>query len=189
MKKIKLGRYKLEYKNGGYFYDGNIDLSNDKSIISLPETLTVTGFLYLLGCTSLTSLPKILSVGGSLYLTGCTSLTSLPEKLKVGRFLYLSGCTSLTSLSEKLSVGGYLNLKGCTSLKNYPLVHDCGSNKRTIYLDLQDKSLIQIGCRKSTKAAAIEAINEEYKGKAATDYIAKVEECFAIWEEMKNSKA
>ena len=189
MKKIKLGRYEIEYKNGGYFHDGNMDLSYDESIISLPETLTVTGFLSLRGCTSLISLPETLTVIGFLYLEGCTSLVSLPETLKVGDSLILTGCTSLVSLPKKLKVGDSLILTGCTSLKSYPLVHDCGSSKRIIHLDFQDKSLIQIGCRKSTKAAAIEAINAEYKGKAATDYIAKVEECFAIWEEMKNSKA
>jgi hypothetical protein len=42
------------------------------------------GNLYLHGCTGLTSLPEGLTVGGYLDLRGCTGLTSLPEGLTVG---------------------------------------------------------------------------------------------------------
>jgi hypothetical protein len=119
-----------------------------------------------------------LSVDGSLDLSGCTSLTTLPDNLSVGGALYLSDCTSLTTLPDNLSVGGWLDLQGCTSL-DYPIVHDCGEHKRSIWLDYKNKKHICMGCFEGTKKQAIKAIKAKYKGVDCDEYIAKVEECFA----------
>ena len=69
------------------------------------------GYLDLRG-TGITSLPEGLTVGGYLGLEGCTGLTSLPEGLTVGGYLDLEGCTGITSLPEGLTVGGSLDLRG-----------------------------------------------------------------------------
>lgn len=103
----------------------------------------------------------VFHVGGSLYLGG-TSITSLPDNLKAES----------------------LDLEGCTSLI-YPIVHNCGHDKRSIWLRLDDKRRIQIGCGIFTKDEAIRAINRKYVGPDATDYVDKVEECFAMWDKMQ----
>jgi len=58
--------------------------------------MSVSGNLYLYGCTGLKSLPESLSVSGSLSLYGCTGLKSLPESMSVSGNLYLYGCTGLS---------------------------------------------------------------------------------------------
>ena len=80
-------------------------------ITSLPDNLTVGGYLDLEGCTGITSLPDNLTVGGYLDLEGCTGITSLPDNLTVGGGLYLRG-TGITSLPDNLIVGGGLYLCG-----------------------------------------------------------------------------
>ena len=62
--------------------EGDIDLSGNKSITSLPDNLKVGGYLDLRG-TGITALPDNLQVGGSLYLQG-TGITALPDNLQVG---------------------------------------------------------------------------------------------------------
>ena len=54
------------------------------------------GSLDLEGCTGITSLPDNLTVGGYLDLRG-TGITSLPDNLTVGGYLYLEGCTGITN--------------------------------------------------------------------------------------------
>ena len=78
-------------KDGG---KGNLDLSNTP-ITSLPNGLTVGGYLYLRN-TKITSLPNGLTVGGNLYLWD-TPITSLPNDLKVEDDLYLEN----TPISKK----------------------------------------------------------------------------------------
>ena len=80
------------------------------------KNLKVNGNLNLSENASLQSLPEGLKVSGNLNLGGCTSLQSLPEGLEVSGYLDLGGCTSLQSLPEGLKVSGDLNLRGCTSL-------------------------------------------------------------------------
>ena len=65
---------------------GNLWL-NDTSITSLPDGLTVRGYLDLRN-TPITSLPDGLTVGGGLDLSS-TQITSLPDGLIVGGNLYL----------------------------------------------------------------------------------------------------
>ena len=74
------------------------------------------GSLDLDGCTGITSLPDNLTVGGYLDLRG-TGITSLPDNLTVGGSLDLDGCTGITSLPDNLTVGGYLDLRG-TGIKD-----------------------------------------------------------------------
>ena len=88
---------------GGWLY-----LSNTK-ITSLPDNLTVGGWLDLRG-TKITSLPDNLTVGGGLDLRG-TKITSLPDNLTIGGSLWLNN-TSISSLPDNLTVGGNLDLRG-----------------------------------------------------------------------------
>lgn len=106
--------------------------------------------------------------------------------------LYYSGSldlrgTGITSLPDNLSVGGYLDLSD-TGITNYPVVYNCGNKIRAIYLDIEDKRLIHIGCFIGNEAEAIHAIKEKYEGNSAESYIAKVRECFRIWEQIKNKQ-
>ena len=98
-----------------------------------------------------------LNIGGSLDLRG-TVISTLPGNLYVGRSLYLEG----------------------TAIENYPVVYNCGNQKRAIYIDLEDKSLIRIGCFKGTQQESIDKINQDYEGQAAKDYIDKVKQCFSM---------
>ena len=61
----------------------------------------------------------------------------------------------------------------------YVFEHRCGDIKRTIYINIDKPMLIHIGCFEGTEEEAISAINKEYSGQAATDYISKVKSCFA----------
>ncbi len=118
---------KMMRKNGGNLYLGGCT-----SLESLPENLTVGGWIDLIGCTSLKSLPKNLAAGGSIDLRVCTSLKTLPENLTVGGSIYLNDCTSLKSLPKNLAAGGSIDLRGCTSLKTLPENLAVG---RSIYLN------------------------------------------------------
>jgi hypothetical protein len=99
---------------------GDLNLSHDTNLTSLPEGLTVKGNLSLNHCTGLTSLPKRLTVRGFLSLVGCIRLTSLPEGLTIGGHLFLSHCIRLTSLPKGLTVKGDLNLFDCIRLTSLP---------------------------------------------------------------------
>jgi hypothetical protein len=82
-------------------------------------------------------------VEGSLYLRN-TNITRLPEGLKVEGDLDLRN-THISELPKNLQVGEDLYL-GNTNITNYPVVYNCGDSDRAIYLDLEDKDLIRIGC-------------------------------------------
>ena len=103
----------------------------------------------------------------------------IPDNLSVGGYLDLEG-TAITSLPDNLSVGGYLYLQG-TAI-TYPVVYNCGRSDRQIQLKFSDRTKILIGCFEGTKEEAIKAISERYNGKEKEDYIAKVNECFAMNE-------
>ena len=108
--------YKLEIRDGKPYYSGGLDLENCTGITSLPEGLTVGGYLYLYG-SGITSLPNGLTVGGNLDLRDIGII--LPEDLTVGGTLDLENCTGITSLLPNgLTVGGNLDLRdiGITSL-------------------------------------------------------------------------
>ena len=85
---------------------GDLDLKGTP-ITSLPQGLTVGGFLYLRN-TPITTLPQNLKVGGYLDLQN-TPITSLPQGLKVKGALYLYK-SKITSLPQGLTVGGDLYL-------------------------------------------------------------------------------
>ena len=91
----KITGLRLDERDGHPYYGGSLDLENCTGITSLPEGLTVGGYLDLRG-TGITSLPEGLTVGGSLDLENCTGITSLPEGLTVGGDLDLRG-TGITS--------------------------------------------------------------------------------------------
>ena len=95
--------------------------------------------------------------------------------------LDLEGCTGLTSLPENLSVGGSLNLEGCTGLIDYPVIHNCGNEKRIIYIKKKNPKLIHIGCFVGTQKEAINAVKLKY-GHDSNGYVAKIKKCFKIAE-------
>ena len=95
--------------------------------------------------------------------------------------IYLCGCTGLTSLPENLSVGGSLDLRGCTGLIDYPVVHNCGNEKRTIYIKKKNPKLIHIGCFVGTQKEAINAVKLKY-GHDSNGYVTKIKKCFKIAE-------
>jgi hypothetical protein len=62
---------------------GDIDLSYTR-IASLPDNLTISGYLFLRGCTKLRSLPNNLTVSIGVILYGCTNLERLGRNLSIG---------------------------------------------------------------------------------------------------------
>ena len=151
----------------------SLDLS-DTEISKLPDNLSIKGNLGL-GNTQMTELPNGLIVNGWLDISN-TKISKLPKGLIISDNLDISN-TQITELPNDLIVGGWLDLRD-TKITNYPISYGCGDKKRAIYLDLKDKTLIQIGCFKGTKKEAIAKISIDYSGKAKFDYIAKVNECF-----------
>jgi hypothetical protein len=140
----------------GLVIEGNLDLRGT-DIVELPENLSIIGFL---------DLEK-------------TNISKLSENLTVGGFLDVRN-TSITELPKNLTVSGLLELRG-TNITNHPVVYNCGYNNRAIYIDLEDKSLIRIGCFKGTKEEAIQAVTREYQNKNDRDlYINKINECFEL---------
>jgi hypothetical protein len=120
-----------------------------------------TGNLDLSFNTGITSLPDGLTVGASLDLTGCTGITSLPDGLNLGEWLYLEGCTGLTSLPDGLTVGASLYLTGCTNI--IPAETNAGNDKRSLYPFLNGGEWkISLGCFMGTEEEAIRAIRKKY---------------------------
>ena len=93
----------------------------------------------------------------------------------------------ITSLPSNLKVGGNLLFKN-VFMHDYPVVYDCGNEDRVIYLDFNDKNLIQIGCFKATKDEAIARIKENYLGEEQEKYIEKIEECFNLYKKLKGEE-
>ncbi len=110
----------------GLRVEGNLDLSDCTGLTSLPSDLHVEGNLNLCGCTGLTFLPPGLRVERDLSLDDCTALTSLPSDLLVGRNLSLDRCIALTSLPAILSMRGSLSLDGCIALTSLPAILHTG---------------------------------------------------------------
>ena len=86
--------------------DGNLNLSYT-DIQTLPDNLTVGGWLYLIG-TQIQTLPDNLTVGGWLYLIG-TQIQTLPDNLTVGGWLDLSGTQIKYKEQERRKVKGIKN--------------------------------------------------------------------------------
>lgn len=76
---------------------------------------------------------------------------------------------------------GYLNLRGCTGLIDYPVIHNCGNEKRTIYIKKKNPKLIHIGCFVGTQKEAINAVKLKY-GHDSNGYVTKIKKCFKISE-------
>ena len=74
-----------------------------------------------------------------------------------------------------------------TSITSYPVVYDCGVEKRYIYIDLEDKTIIRIGCFKGTRDEAIKAVSKKYQynKEEMNKYIEKIEKCFSMIDELK----
>lgn len=135
--------------------------------------------------TSFTRLSDDLIIDGNMDLKR-SNIIKLPKNLTVVNDLNMEN-TEITKIPEDLDVFGKMYLEG-TRITNYPVVYNCGSNRRAIYLDLIDKNIIHIGCFSGTKEEAIKRIKSEYLSKYADMYISKVEECFDMYENMKRNK-
>jgi len=122
-------------------FDGNLSLQFNRVLISLPDGLSVTGWMDLSCCTALTALPDSLVVDDWLDLQRCTALASLPDDMVIGETLYLQGCTALTELPKGLVVKRSINLEGCTAIKALPADMQVGYavilDGMTIYRDDQ----------------------------------------------------
>jgi hypothetical protein len=81
-----------------------------------------------------------------------------------------------------LTVKGYLDLRG-TNITNYPVVYNCGDSDRAIYLDLEDQSLIRIGCFKGTKEEAIQVVTKNFHDERDL-YISKINECCELGKKL-----
>lgn len=83
------------------------------------------------------------------------------------------------ALPDNLSVGDYLDLLGTQITGS---VYECGDSKRTIHVyNHPDKGrVVALGCFIGGLAECEAAINREYSGKEADDYIAKVRQAFAL---------
>jgi len=103
----------------GLEVNGGLNLAECRNLKNLPVGLKVAGDLDLLWCTSLSSLPILMNVG-NLNIHFNNSLTSIPEDLKLNGYLHLEKCTSLATLPAGLKVNGYLCIGGCTSLSSLP---------------------------------------------------------------------
>jgi hypothetical protein len=126
------------------------------------------------------SLPENLSVGGYLYLEG-TQITSLPENLSVGGSLYLEG-TQITSLPGNLSVGGYLDLEG-TQITNIEWLSEPVGNhgrKGPVFMN-NGAPHISLGCFNGTQGDAVIAIRLKYGNDSRYEHV--VTEAFARFRE------
>ena len=104
--------------------EGSLDLRGTQ-ITSLPEGLTVGGWLYLSG-TQITSLPEGLTVGGSLYLSG--THVSNPNEYKrlkngdlvEGKYIYCDDM--LVHIKRKKKIGDYTFFVG--KIKDMNVIYD-----------------------------------------------------------------
>ena len=120
---------KLKSLPKGLKVRGNLDLSSCKNLTSLPEGLEVGGNLTL-DDSNITSLPKGLKVGGDLY-SSFTSIKVLPEDLLVNGGITLT-FSHIESLPEGFTFNGYLSVNKCKKLKSLPK-----GLKITHHMDLQ----------------------------------------------------
>jgi hypothetical protein len=105
--KIKSG--KEEFSEEELDVRGDINLEKTK-IKSLPNGLTVSGNLILNYCKNLTSLPDNLTVGGFLEIRSC-NITELPIELKVGKWLDLQN-TPLVKKYTTSEIDNMCDIKG-----------------------------------------------------------------------------
>jgi hypothetical protein len=76
--------------------EGDLDL-DDSHVTSLPDNLTISGYLFLRRCTKLRSLPNNLTVSIGVILVGCTNLKRLGRNLSIGGGIILKN----TPIAEK----------------------------------------------------------------------------------------
>lgn len=106
----------LKGDQSGMCVSGQIDLSGNKKLLSLPNNLTVD-VLNLQDCESLKRLPSGLKVS-RLNLSGCTGLESLPADL-ICNDLQWHGC-HLTAWPDYVVVKHSLDLSNSTQLESLP---------------------------------------------------------------------
>jgi len=125
------------FDNDDFEVSGDLDLSGESGLTTLPDQLRGAWGINLAGCTSLTSLPKDLKLH-RLNVNDCTVLQSLPnglsahsiqaqrsglrqlpDDLQVTYKLDLTNCKSLESLPDHLQTGSLI-VRGCTQLETLP---------------------------------------------------------------------
>ncbi len=166
----------------GLRVEGDLDLSNETELRSLPKHLAVIGRLELSGCTALKEIPAGFrcyqfamdgctaveaipegTIGYDLSARDCTALVSLPVGLAC-KGLYLKGCTRLTELPAGLRISGDLYATQCTALRRVgagtkiagTLSLEGCTALRTVPADLQVGGYLKL-----TGCTALESIPDE----------------------------
>ncbi|HGB6409920.1 TPA: hypothetical protein ACIVZP_003464 [Salmonella enterica subsp. enterica serovar Waycross] len=170
--------------NGNITVTHNLDLEDISGVDTLPDNLTVGGWLNLSG-TSITTLPDNLTVGDWLNLSG-TSITTLPDNLTVGGGLNLSG-TSITTLPDHFSCNSlYLDAE---RISNIAYRKNCGYSSRTIFAAWTGKEFrIAAGCFFGSIERFEQAVDDKYDGDAAEAYKKAGRDCVAELTEKLNPK-
>ncbi|MET4696437.1 NEL-type E3 ubiquitin ligase domain-containing protein [Endozoicomonas lisbonensis] len=114
-----------------YIVKGDIDLSGDTRLKTLPDHLIVLGELNLEDCYALRNFPKNLYVQKDCIIISCFNLKALGERLIVMNDFDASGCTEITDQTGSMSVHGNINMTGCGSLKTWTGKTQC---KGSFYL-------------------------------------------------------
>ena len=94
----------------------NLDFEFNPKLTSLPDNLSVDGFLDIRG-TGITKLPKNLRIRGDSYMAK-TQITELPSDLYIGGDYFLE-FSKITKLADNLDIMGYLDIEN-TPIKKLP---------------------------------------------------------------------
>jgi len=79
--------HEIDFTKEDLHIEGNMTFPDTKRLKSLPDNMTVTGYLYI-DTPSLKELPKNLTVGEFLAIAR-TQVDRLPKSLKVGGYIHL----------------------------------------------------------------------------------------------------
>jgi hypothetical protein len=101
----------------------DLDVRVYKTLIKLPNNLTIKRNLWLGDCTNLKELPDNLAVHGHVTMNDCASLEKIGKNIRIGGDLNMQNCISITQLPYDLNIGTKLIVNGCTALKSIILKH------------------------------------------------------------------
>ncbi|GLH29024.1 hypothetical protein WSS15_16740 [Acetobacter pasteurianus] len=94
----------------------SINLIRCHSLQHLPAYISVKRGINI-SETSIMSLPEGLTIDGWLVARKCNELTSLPEDLYVTKWLSLQDCKNLKKIPDTIDVGDYIDLLGCDNVQ------------------------------------------------------------------------
>lgn len=102
------------------FEFGDMNLVDCPWITALPDSMVVSGNLFVMDCSGLTRLPLGIDVKGVLYLKACEHIYQIPDDIVIGRDLQIDDCPEFTTLPHALVVHGNLSINFCNSLSALP---------------------------------------------------------------------